>query len=61
MTITISASRSSPDEGEGHARDMRVRWALEEAGLLYQVRLLSMAELREPAHRARHPFGKIPT
>jgi len=61
MTITISVFESSPDEGQGHARDMRVRWALEEVGAEYQVRPLSMAELKQPAHRARHPFGKIPT
>lgn len=61
MTITVSVFKSSPDEGEGHARDMRVRWALEEVGCPYEVRLLTMAELKEPAHRARHPFGKIPT
>lgn len=61
MTITISGFKSSPDQGEGHARDMRVRWALEEVGVPYEVRLLSMRELKEPAHRARHPFGKIPT
>jgi glutathione S-transferase len=61
MTITVSAFKCSPDEGEGHARDMRVRWALEEVGCPYEVRLLSMAEIKEAAHRARHPFGKIPT
>lgn len=61
MTITITAFADSPDEGHGHARDMRVRWALEEVGLPYGVRLASMAELKEPPHRSRHPFGKIPT
>lgn len=61
MTVIISGFRSSPDHGEGHARDMRVRWALEEVGVPYEVRLLSMTDLKEPAHRARHPFGKIPT
>lgn len=59
--ITISAFEASPDEGQGHARDMRVRWALEEVGCPYEVRLLSMAELKQPEHRARNPFGKIPT
>jgi len=43
------------------ARDLRVRWALEEAGEPYQVRLVSFSEMKEPAHRARHPFGQIPT
>ncbi len=61
MTITITAFANSPDEGHGHGRDMRVRWALEEVGLAYDVRLAPMAQLKEPAHRARHPFGKIPT
>jgi glutathione S-transferase len=40
---------------------MRVRWALEEVGQPYEVRLVSFAEMKEPAHRARHPFGQIPT
>lgn len=61
MTITITAFEASPDEGEGLARDMRVRWALEEAGLAYDVRLLSFEAMKEPAHIARQPFGQIPT
>lgn len=61
MTPTITAFESSPDRGKGLARDMRVRWALEEAGQPYEVRLVSFAALKEPAHRARHPFGQIPT
>lgn len=61
MTITITAFECSPDEGQGLARDMRVRWALEEVGQPYDVRLLSMAQLKEPAHRALNPFGSIPT
>ena len=61
MKPTISAFKDSPDKGQGHARDMRVRWALEEVGQPYDVRLVPMAQLKEPAHRARHPFGKIPT
>lgn len=61
MTITITGFESSPDRGQGLARDMRVRWALEEVGQPYQVRLLSFAEMKEPAHLARHPFGQIPT
>ena len=61
MTITITAFEKSPDEGQGLARDMRVRWALEEVGQAYDVRLLSMSELKQPAHRALHPFGSIPT
>src|SRR5271155_1227427 len=61
MTITITAFEQSPDRGRGLARDMRVRWALEEAGQPYEVRLLSFGEMKEPAHKARHPFGQIPT
>jgi glutathione S-transferase len=58
---TVSAFKNSPDKGQGHARDFRVRWALEEVGQPYDVRLLTFKELKEPEHRARHPFGKIPT
>ena len=61
MTPTITAFEASPDEGEGLARDMRLRWALEELGQPYDVRLVSFREMKEPAHRARHPFGQIPT
>ena len=61
MTITITAFANSPDRGRGLARDMRVRWALEEVGQPYAVRLVSFAEMKEPAHRALHPFGQIPT
>ena len=61
MTITITAFEASPDRGRGLARDMRVRWALEETGQPYDVRLLSFAEMKEPAHLALHPFGQIPT
>src|SRR5215212_5889785 len=61
MTPTITAFEWSPDHGKGLARDMRVRWALEEVGQLYNVRLLSFAEMKEAAHRALHPFGQIPT
>lgn len=58
---TITAFRSSPDKGAGLARDMRVRWALEEVGQPYDVRLLIFEELREPAHLRLQPFGQIPT
>ena len=61
MTPTITAFESSPDRGRGLARDMRVRWALEEVGQPYDVRLLSFAAMKEPAHRRLHPFGQIPT
>ena len=61
MTITITAFERSPDGGKGLARDTRVRWALEEVGQPYQVRLLSFAAMKEPSHLALHPFGQIPT
>ncbi|WOH74831.1 glutathione S-transferase family protein [Bradyrhizobium sp. NDS-1] len=58
---TITAFESSPDRGRGQARDMRVRWALEEVGQPYDVRLVSFAAMKAPAHRTLHPFGQIPT
>jgi glutathione S-transferase len=61
MTITITAFEASPDRGMGLARDTRVRWALEEVGQPYEVRLVSFAAMKEPAHLALHPFGQIPT
>jgi glutathione S-transferase len=61
VTITITAFERSPDGGRGLARDMRVRWALEEVGQPYDVRLLSFETMKEPAHLALHPFGQIPT
>jgi glutathione S-transferase len=61
LTITITAFERSPDGGKGLARDTRVRWALEEAGLSYEVRPVSFAAMKEPAHLALNPFGQIPT
>jgi len=61
MTITITAFECSPDGGQGLARDTRVRWALEEVGLPYEVRLVSFGAMKESAHLAVHPFGQIPT
>ena len=61
MKPTITTFEASPDEGRGLARDMPVRWALEEAGRPYDVRLVSFARMKQPAHRALHPFGQIPT
>ncbi|KQW67503.1 glutathione S-transferase family protein [Ensifer sp. Root127] len=61
MTITITAFERSPDRGRGMARDMRVRWALEEVGQPYDVRLVSFKTMKEPVHLALHPFGQIPT
>ena len=67
MALTFHGERSamvatrSPDGGKGLARDTRVRWALEEVGQPYQVRLVSFRAMKEPAHLALHPFGQIPT
>lgn len=61
MIPIITAFESSPDEGQGLARDMRVRWALEEVGQPYEVRLVSFKAMKEPKHRKLHPFGQIPT
>jgi glutathione S-transferase len=61
MTPTITAFESSPDRGRGLARDMRVRWALEEVGEPYDVRLVSFKAMKEPAHLRLNPFGQIPT
>lgn len=57
----LTVFERSPDRGQGLARDMRVRWALEEAGQAYEVRLVSFAAMKQAGHRARHPFGQIPT
>ncbi len=61
MNPTITAFERSPDRGRGLARDMRVRWALEEVGQPYDVRLVSFEAMKAPAHRALNPFGQIPT
>jgi glutathione S-transferase len=61
MTPTITAFRDSPDQGQGQARDMRVRWALEEVHQPYDVRLVSFREMKEAAHLGIQPFGQIPT
>jgi len=61
VTPTIRAFESSPDGGRGLARDMPVRWALEEVGQPYDVHLVSFKEMKEPDHLARQPFGQIPT
>ena len=58
---TITAFKTSPDKGVGLARDMRIRWALEEAGQPYDVRLVTFEELKQPPHLALQPFGQIPT
>jgi glutathione S-transferase len=61
MTPIITAFERSPDRGKGLARDMRVRWAFEEVGQPYDVRLVSFSEMKQPEHLKLHPFGQIPT
>lgn len=61
MRPTITAFAQPPDQGQGLARDMRVRWGLEEADQPYDVRLVSFEEMKRPEHLALHPFGQIPT
>lgn len=61
MNPILTAFKTSPDRGRGLARDMQVRWALEEVGQPYDVRLVSFAEMKAPAHKALQPFGQIPT
>lgn len=61
MIPTITAFERSPDGGKGLARDTRVRWALEEAGQPYNVRLVSFQAMKAPPHLSLHPFGQIPT
>lgn len=61
MHAVLTAFANSPDRGRGLARDFRVRWALEEVGQTSEVRLLGFADLKQPAHRSRSPFGQIPT
>lgn len=61
MTITITAFAESLDQGGGYARDMIVRWALEEVGQAYAVRAVAWADFKKPEHRQRNPFGQIPT
>ena len=61
MIPTITAFARSPDGGRGLARDMRVRWALEETGQPYEVRLVSFKAMKEAGHLRLQPFGQIPT
>ncbi|TFZ43068.1 glutathione S-transferase family protein [Stenotrophomonas maltophilia] len=61
MSPILTAFATSPDRGQGLARDMRVRWVLEELGVPYDVQLLTFADMKQPAHLARNPFGQIPT
>jgi Glutathione S-transferase len=57
---TITAFKNSPDRGRGMARDMRVRWALEEIGQPYEVQLVTFEEMKQSAYRSLQPFAQIP-
>lgn len=59
--MTITALDWVPDFARGLVRDLRVRWALEEVGQPYDVRLLALGEHKGAAHRALQPFGQVPT
>ncbi|WP_184470014.1 glutathione S-transferase family protein [Rhizobium esperanzae] len=61
MHPIVSIFKNPPDGGRGYHRDMRVRWALEEVGQAYQLRLLAFSEMRRPEYRKLHPFGQMPT
>ena len=61
MIPILTVFADSPDQGTGHARDMPVRWAFEEVGQPYDVRPVPWKQFKAPAHRARSPFGQIPT
>jgi glutathione S-transferase len=61
MKPILSVFADSPDQGQGQARDMPVRWAFEEVGQPYDVRPVPWKQFKEPPHRARNPFGQIPT
>jgi glutathione S-transferase len=58
--ITVSAFRWVPPFAQGHVRDLRARWALEEAGLPYETRLLEQGDQDKPEYRALQPFGQVP-
>src|SRR5216117_3452789 len=56
--ITISAFKWVPDFARGQVRDLRVRWALEEAGVPYKTRLLEQGDQDKPDYRALQPFNR---
>lgn len=60
MPAILTAFANSPDRGRALARDFRVRWALEEVGQIYDVRLVSFDDLKTAAYRSLQPFGQIP-
>ena len=57
---TLTTFRAVPSFAVGHVRDLRVRWALEEAGEPYDVRLIGFEEKESPAYRREQPFAQVP-
>ncbi|MEO1102478.1 MAG: glutathione S-transferase N-terminal domain-containing protein [Pseudomonadota bacterium] len=60
MTIALSAMKYVPDFAEGHVKDLRIRWALEEAGRAYEEVLLDHDEHAGELYRRWQPFGQVP-
>lgn len=60
MMMTVTAFRSVPPFAQGLVRDLRVRWALEEAGLPYRVRLIDSSDQASASYLAQQPFGQVP-
>lgn len=58
--ITLTTFRSVPAFAAGYVRDLRVRWALEEAGLPYSLHLLDFEDASKPAYRREQPFSQVP-
>lgn len=59
--LTVTAFDWVPAFAQGHVRDLRVRWALEEEGFPYQVEVVTQGAQKHPSHLRRQPFGQIPT
>ena len=60
MTATVTAFRWVPPFAQGFVRDLRIRWALEEAGLPYEVELIGLETTASEAYRQWQPFGQVP-
>ncbi len=60
MTIHLTAFRWVPPFAQGYVKDLRVRWALEEAGLPYEVTLIDPQVQASPGYRRWQPFGQVP-
>ncbi len=58
--VRVTAFQWVPPPAQGLVKDLRVRWALEEAGVPYEEHLIGLSEKNGPEHRARQPFGQVP-